>query len=145
MYDKFNRRINYLRISVTDRCNLRCFYCMPECGVELMKHEDILRFEEVVELVKVAVGMGIDKVRITGGEPLVRKGIVGFIAELSKIHGIRDLAMTTNGMLLHEFAEPLKDAGLHRINISLDTLNRERFKNITQGSIKKWLKFLEQL
>jgi GTP 3',8-cyclase len=130
--DQYQRTINYLRISVTDRCNLRCQYCMPEEGVPLIDHENILRYEEILRLVRVSAQEGITKVRITGGEPLVRKSIVNFITELSSIPGIRDLSMTTNGVLLQDFAQPLKDAGLKRINISLDTLDPETFFRITR-------------
>lgn len=133
MYDPFNRKINYLRISITDRCNLRCVYCMPSEGIKLLNHQEILRFEEIIEFAKVAVNKGIDKIRITGGEPLVRKGVVDFINELSKINGITDLSMTTNGVLLEEFAEPLKKAGLQRLNISLDTIDEIKYKEITRG------------
>jgi cyclic pyranopterin phosphate synthase len=133
MYDRFNRKINYLRISITDRCNLRCSYCMPADGIKLISHNEILSFEEIIGFTKVAVNKGINKIRITGGEPLVRKGVVNFLKELSLIKGIKDLSMTTNGMLLEEFAKPLKDAGLHRINISLDTIDENRFKEITRG------------
>ena len=133
MYDRFNRKINYLRISVTDRCNLRCRYCMPACGIEMLSHNDILSFEEIVELVKFGTDHGITKVRITGGEPLVRKGVVDLVEMLSGINGISDLAMTTNGTLLDQFAVPLKKAGLHRVNVSLDTMDPESFRNITRG------------
>ena len=133
MYDNFNRKINYLRISITDRCNLRCSYCMPEDGIKLLNHKDILRFEEILEFVKVAVSKGIDKIRITGGEPLVRKGVTSFIKELSWIKEIKDLSMTTNGILLEEFAHSLKEAGLQRINISLDTIDPDHFRELTRG------------
>ena len=133
MYDRFNRHINYLRISVTDRCNLRCTYCMPEEGIRLMNHCDILSFEEITEVARVAVALGIDKFRITGGEPLVRKDIVNLVRQLASIQGVRDLSMTTNGILLEGLSQPLKDAGLHRVNISLDTLNPEKFIEITRG------------
>lgn len=133
MYDKFNRRISYLRISVTDRCNLRCRYCMPEEGIQLLRHEDILSFDEIVGFTKAAVKRGIEKVRITGGEPLVRRGIVTLVGMISRIEGIKDLSMTTNGVLLKNFAEDLKAAGLKRINISLDTINPEKFFYITRG------------
>lgn len=133
MFDRFNRRINYLRVSVTDRCNLRCIYCMPEEGVPLLRHDDILRFEEIIDAVKISVGMGITKIRITGGEPLVRKGIVGLVREIAGIPGISDFGLTTNGILLEEFAGPLTEAGLHRINISLDTLDPSRFTVLTHG------------
>lgn len=133
MYDLFNRKINYLRISVTDRCNLRCVYCMPEEGIELMQHKDILTFDEIVEVVKEGVGKGISKVRLTGGEPLVRKDIVDLVKMISSIEGITDLSMTTNGILLSKFAKALKEAGLQRVNISLDTLSAAHFKKITRG------------
>ncbi len=132
MFDRFNRKINYLRISLTDRCNLRCVYCMPSEGVKLLRHQDILTFDEIVEVTQTAVGMGVDKVRITGGEPLVRKGIVDLVKLLAEIPGIKDLAMTTNGTLLHKFAKPLANAGLQRVNISLDTLDPEKYQIITR-------------
>ncbi len=133
MYDKFNRKINYLRISITDRCNLRCKYCMPAEGIKHINHKDILTFEEIIEVVKVGVKLGIDKVRITGGEPLVRKGIVDFIKMLSAVEGIKDLAMTTNGVYLDKYALKLSKAGLMRVNISLDTLDENKFKELTRG------------
>lgn len=133
MYDRFNRHINYLRISVTDRCNLRCRYCMPEEGIQLMKNQDILSFEEITEVVRVAVRHGIDKFRITGGEPLVRKDIVTLVSQIAAINGVTDLSMTTNGIFLEELAQALKDAGLRRVNISLDTINPEKFREITRG------------
>lgn len=133
MYDSFNRTVNYLRVSVTDRCNLRCVYCMPEQGVEPMPHSRILTFEEIFEVVTYGVSIGINKVRITGGEPLVRKGITNLVKMLSEIRGINDLSMTTNGVLLDQFAKPLSEAGLQRINISLDTIDPERFREITRG------------
>ena len=133
MFDRYNRKITYLRISVTDRCNLRCTYCMPAEGVKLLKHEEILTFDEIVDFTKVAVSLGISKVRITGGEPLVRKGIVELVQMLSEIEEINDLSMTTNGILLKQFAKPLFDAGIKRINVSLDTLCKEKFSQITRG------------
>ncbi|MBI9035789.1 MAG: GTP 3',8-cyclase MoaA [Bacteroidales bacterium] len=133
MYDCYNRKINYLRISVTDRCNLRCVYCMPEEGVELMAHKEVLSFEEIVETVKHGVGRGIDKIRITGGEPLVRKGIVELVRQIASIDGIKDLAMTTNAILLDKFATELAEAGLNRVNISLDTMDPDKFRQITRG------------
>ncbi len=133
MLDPFKRDINYLRISVTDRCNLRCTYCMPETGISLLKHEDILSFEEIIEVVNVAVQSGIRKVRVTGGEPLVRKGVTSLIESIAHIEGINDLSLTTNAVLLEEFAKPLADAGLHRLNISLDTCDPDRYAAITRG------------
>jgi len=144
MFDSYNRHINYLRISVTDRCNLRCTYCMPAEGIPLMQHADILSFEEIMEVVDAAVALGVDKIRITGGEPLVRKGIVSLIQMIASKPGIQDLGMTSNGQLLEQFAQPLADAGLHRINISLDTMNPEKYKQITRGGdINKVLKGIE--
>jgi GTP 3',8-cyclase len=133
MFDSYNRRINYLRISVTDRCNLRCTYCMPAEGIALMPHSDILSFEEIMEVVDAAVKLGVDKVRITGGEPLVRRGIVELVRMIASKPGVQDLGMTTNGQLLEQFALPLKNAGLHRINVSLDTLNPDKYRQITRG------------
>lgn len=132
MFDRYNRKINYLRISVTDRCNLRCTYCMPAEGIQLISHEEILRYDEILEVVKVAVDMGVDKIRITGGEPLVRKGIVDLVRMIAEIEGVNDFGMTTNGILLEQFAKPLAEAGLHRINISLDTIDPEKFRAITR-------------
>jgi GTP 3',8-cyclase len=133
MFDRFNRHINYLRISVTDRCNLRCHYCMPEDGVYLLKHSDIITFEEISEVANHAVRMGVEKIRLTGGEPLVRKGIVRLVAMLSQIKGLKDLSMTTNGVLLTNFARDLASAGLQRVNVSLDTLDAEKFRMISRG------------
>ena len=135
MYDKFNRRINYLRISVTDRCNLRCRYCMPEEGVQLTHHDSILSYDEIRDFTKLAVSRGIEKIRITGGEPLVRKGIVDLVQMISSIDGVKDLSMTTNGTLLSNFAVDLARAGLHRINVSLDTVDPERYHLISRGGL----------
>jgi cyclic pyranopterin phosphate synthase len=133
MIDSHNREINYLRVSVTDRCNLRCSYCMPKEGISLIGHDDILRYEEILRIVRIAAGTGISKVRITGGEPLVRRGICDFIASLSSTEGLNDISLTTNGMLLAAFAEKLFAAGVKRINISLDSLNTEKYAQITRG------------
>lgn len=133
MLDRFNRNISYLRISVTDRCNLRCRYCMPEEGIVLKDHSSILSFNEIVRVVDIAVANGIDKIRLTGGEPLVRKGIVSLVQMISQIKGLKDIAMTTNGILLNEYAQALKNAGLNRVNISLDTLDAERYAFLTRG------------
>jgi len=144
--DAYGRTIRYLRISVTDRCNLRCRYCMPPSGMPAkLDHDKILRNEEIVEVARMAASLGIDKIRLTGGEPLVRKGIVELVAELAAIPGIKDLAMTTNAVMLDTMAEPLKAAGLRRINVSLDTLNPERFKEMTRGGdLARVLKGLEE-
>ncbi len=128
--DKFHRRVNYLRVSVTDRCNLRCRYCItgPTCW---LPKGGILTLEEIERVVRIGVGLGITKVRLTGGEPLVRKGVVDLIHNISKIDGLQDLALTTNGTLLAKNAQRLKDAGLRRVNISLDTMDADGFKRIT--------------
>jgi len=133
VYDRFNRNINYLRISVTDRCNLRCLYCMPEDGIQLLKHSDILSFDEITDFTRIAVNNGVTKVRLTGGEPLVRRGITALVRMLSDISGILDLSLTTNGTLLSHFADDLKSSGLHRVNVSLDTIDPDKFKEITRG------------
>jgi cyclic pyranopterin phosphate synthase len=132
LLDPYKRKINYLRISVTDRCNLRCRYCMPEEGIPLISHQDILTYEEILRIVRVFASEGISKIRLTGGEPLVRKGIADFISRLSQIVEIKDLSLTTNGLFLKDLAEVLKHAGLKRVNISLDSLKRERFYQITR-------------
>ncbi|MCE1225988.1 MAG: GTP 3',8-cyclase MoaA [Geobacteraceae bacterium] len=131
--DTHGRRINYLRLSVTDRCNLRCFYCMPREGVPDVGHSGILSFEELQMIAECAVGLGIEKIRITGGEPTVRSGLVGFLARLSAIPGLCHLALTTNGLLLEEMAADLYQTGVQRLNVSLDSLNPQRFQEITRG------------
>lgn len=133
MLDKFKRKITYLRISVTDRCNLRCIYCMPSEGIRLVSHYDILRYDEILDVCRIGAELGINKIRITGGEPLVRKGITDLIAGIAAIPGIDDIGMTTNGILLEEYAPKLRDAGLMRVNISLDTLDPDEFAKITRG------------
>ncbi len=133
MLDGYNREINYLRVSITDRCNLRCSYCMPREGISQIGHDDILRYEEILRIVRVAVGMGISKVRLTGGEPLVRRGVVDFISSLASMEGLNDISLTTNGTLLEAFAAQLFAAGMKRINISLDSLNAEKYAHITRG------------
>jgi cyclic pyranopterin phosphate synthase len=132
LLDDYYRKINYLRLSITDRCNLRCRYCMPEEGVDPIKHTDLLTYEEILGVVEVFARNGISKVRLTGGEPLVRKGVVDLVRGIGKIAGIQDLSLTTNGVLLREYAKDLAKAGLRRINISLDTLRPERFAYITR-------------
>ncbi|NLL18310.1 MAG: GTP 3',8-cyclase MoaA [Clostridia bacterium] len=132
MLDGYGRNINYLRVSVTDLCNLRCVYCMPAGGVAKKEHRDMLSFEELENIVRAAAKLGIDKVRVTGGEPLVRRGIVQLIDRLAVIPGIRDLSMTTNGILLKKYAAELKKAGLNRVNISLDSLDEAKYRKITR-------------
>lgn len=130
--DGFNRSISYLRVSVTDRCNLRCTYCMPPEGIPCVSHGEILRYEEILRVVRAGAELGISKIRLTGGEPLVRAGIVSFVEMVAAVPGVDDLAMTTNGILLHRFAKDLARAGLHRVNVSLDTLRPDRFQRITR-------------
>jgi cyclic pyranopterin phosphate synthase len=131
-FDAYNRPVSYLRISVTDRCNLRCIYCMPPGGVPSRSHEEILRYEEIETVARAAAELGISKVRLTGGEPLVRLGIVDLVRMLACIPGVDDLSMTTNGILLSRYAADLAEAGLRRANVSLDTLRLERFRRITR-------------
>jgi len=133
LIDNYKRHINYLRISITDRCNLRCIYCMPIDGISHLSHENILSYEEIVRIARIAVKEGITKIRITGGEPLVRKGVVNLVGWLSQLEGIEDLSMTTNGILLSKFAKPLYEAGLKRVNVSMDSLKPDRFREITRG------------
>ena len=130
--DTFGRLHDNLRVGVTDRCNIRCFYCMPEHGIEFVPREEILSYEEIERFVRIAVRLGVTKVRVTGGEPLVRKGVPELVRKLAAIPEIQDLALTTNGVLLPQLAEPLYQAGLRRINVHLDTLDRERFARITR-------------
>jgi cyclic pyranopterin phosphate synthase len=145
MKDSQGRNIDYLRVSVTDRCNLRCIYCMPEQGVEKKAHEDMLRFEDIIQVVRAASILGIKKVRYTGGEPLVMKDIDKLIYETSKLERIEDIALTTNGVLLDDMAEVLKKAGLKRVNISLDTLDKNKFRYVTRiGDLNKVLSGIDK-
>lgn len=132
MWDGFGRKVDYLRLSVTDLCNYRCRYCMPEEGVCKRGHGDILRVEECVEIAQAAVACGVRKIRVTGGEPLVRRGILNICRGVSAIPGVEELCLTTNGSLLPELAVPLREAGVSRLNISLDTLRPERFRAVTR-------------
>ena len=132
LVDTYGRIHDNLRISVTDRCNIRCFYCMPETDVHFVERREILDFEEIERFVRIAVTLGIRKLRVTGGEPLVRRDLPVLLRRLSQIPGIQDLALTTNGVLLTKLAEPLYEAGLRRINVHLDTLDRQRFQQITR-------------
>lgn len=133
MLDQFNRNITYLRVSVTDRCNLRCIYCMPHGGIDLINKNDILSIEEIVEVIKVGAELGIEKIRLTGGEPLVRNGVVDLVSMINQIDGIKEVTMTTNGILLPKYADDLKSAGLKRVNISLDSVVPEQYSRITRG------------
>jgi len=133
MFDRYYRDINYLRVSITDRCNLRCTYCMPKEGFSRIGHDDILRYEEIRRIIRIAAGLGITKVRVTGGEPLVRRGVAEFIASLRAIPELKDISLTTNGILLEACAEKLFAAGIRRINVSLDSLNADKYARITRG------------
>ena len=132
MKDSFSRDINYLRISVTERCNLRCVYCMPAEGVKWIPHSQVLSYEDILRVVTAAAALGVTKVRITGGEPTVRAGIVDFVGMLAQVPGLDDISMTTNGITLPGLAGQLREAGLKRVNISLDTLKPDRFNAITR-------------
>jgi len=142
--DSFQRPLNYLRISVTDRCNLRCIYCMPSEGIPLMSHEDILSYEEICIVAQAAAELGIVKVRLTGGEPLVRAEVTTLLAMLARIQGIDDISLTTNAVLLQRYADELKSAGLRRVNVSLDSLRSDRFHRITRmGNLDDVLRGIE--
>ena len=130
--DRNNRTINYLRISLTDRCNLRCAYCMPEEGIPTLPHEEILTYEEILRLTRLAVRGGIRKVRLTGGEPLVRRRVIDFVCRLGELEGLEVISLTTNGVLLADHAEDLRACGVSRINVSLDSLRPERYAQITR-------------
>jgi len=132
LLDNHFRIINYLRLSVTDRCNLRCIYCMPEEGIRFIPHDEILTYEEMRYIVNLCIRKGIRKVRLTGGEPLVRKDIIKFIRRICSLGGLEEITLTTNGVLLKEFAAPLRDCGICRINVSMDTLKPERFRQIAR-------------
>ncbi len=133
MLDSFGREIEYLRISITDRCNLRCVYCMPESGLELVPEDELLSADEIDAFIRSAVGLGIKKVRFTGGEPLMRRDVIEIVGRTAQIEGIYDISMTTNGTRLAKFAKPLFEAGLHRVNVSLDTVDPARYSEITRG------------
>ncbi len=142
--DKQGRKHDYLRISVTDRCNLRCVYCMGDDGIEQTSHEAILSYEDILKVVTAGAELGISKIRITGGEPLVRKDLVQLIEMIAAVPGVTDLAMTTNGTLLSRYAEALKRAGLNRVNISLDTLQADKYQIITRcGKLEDAMKGIE--
>lgn len=135
LHDNLGRKINYMRLSVTDRCNMRCRYCMPEEGVEMLNHEDVLSYEQLYLLAQSAVAVGIEKIRVTGGEPLVRKGIIDFLGRLSQLPGLKHLVLTTNGVNLQKMAGLLKTAGVQRLNISLDSLRPDVFASITRRDV----------
>ncbi len=140
LIDKYGRVHDYLRVSVTDRCNLRCIYCMGPEGVPYIPHQEILTYEQILEVVRAAVDLGVTKIRVTGGEPLVRKGVLYLVEQIAGLPGVQDLSMTTNGVLLSRYAGDLKAAGLHRVNISLDSLNPKVFRRITRtGNLQEVL------
>lgn len=144
MIDSYGRNIHYLRLSVTDKCNLRCRYCMPEYGVCPKRHDEMLTEEEMVSAVRAAASLGIDKLRITGGEPLVKKNILSLCEKCAAVPGIREVCVTTNGTLLPELAKPLRAAGVQRLNISLDTLNAEKYAYITRrGTLESALRGIQ--
>jgi len=132
IYDNHNRPITYLRLSVTDRCNLRCFYCMPAEGIKYLPQREVLSYEEMLRIARLLSGMGVNKIRITGGEPFVRKGLVNFLWKLSEIAGIDQINLTTNGVLTAQHVSELKAMGIHSVNLSLDTLDKQRFLEITR-------------
>lgn len=145
MKDKHHRIIDYMRISVTDRCNLRCVYCMPSDGVKPVRHTDILSYEEIIRIVRIAADLGVRRIRITGGEPLTRRNLPYLISSLHTIEGIEEISLTTNGQLLEKHIEDLANAGLNRVNISLDSLNPQKYYSITRGGdIDRVLKGIEK-
>jgi cyclic pyranopterin phosphate synthase len=131
LIDRYKRHLNYLRISITDRCNLKCLYCMPSGPAHKMDHEEILRYEEILRIIRIGIRLGIDKVRITGGEPLVRKDCCAFLETLAKLPGLKDISLTTNGVLLSDYIDRIAAARIKRLNISLDTLDRQKYHEIT--------------
>ncbi len=132
MTDRFGRTIDYLRISITDRCNLRCVYCMPEDGVARLKHEQILTYEEILRVCRIMAGLGVKHLRVSGGEPLVRRGAAGLIAQAKRLDGIERVSLTTNGVLLEQELPALLEAGIDGINVSLDTLSPEKYSCVTR-------------
>jgi len=144
LIDNYNRIIDYLRLSVTDRCNLRCTYCMPERGIKLLERRELLTFEEILRVVRILSELGIKKIRLTGGEPLLRNNILGLIEGIRNIPGIEDISLTTNGTLLGKFLKSLYDAGIRRINISMDSLDSKKYREITRGGdLSKVLEAIE--
>lgn len=131
LVDRYDRHLSYLRVSITDRCNLGCLYCVPREKIPKLSHEDILTYEEILRIVSIGIRLGIAKVRVTGGEPLVRKGVIDFLASLRRLEGLVDLSLTTNGVLLKQHITSIRSAGVHRINISMDTLDPQKYERIT--------------
>lgn len=144
LIDTYKRKINYLRLSVTDRCNLRCLYCMPPEGIKSIPHNRILTYEDMLFLVRTAVSLGVEKVRLTGGEPLVRRGFPDFVRRLHTLAGLHHVVITTNGILLKDYADELRDAGVRSLNVSIDSLDPARFKSITRGGdLRTWWRGIE--
>ncbi len=137
LIDRYKRHLNYLRISITDRCNLRCIYCNPRLPRQKLRHKEVLRYEEILRIARIGVSMGITKIRVTGGEPLARKGCCEFLENLSTIDGLKDISLTTNGVLLKQHIDRIAAAGVKRLNISLDTLNPEKYQRITGHDVFK--------
>ncbi|HCF49288.1 MAG TPA: GTP 3',8-cyclase MoaA, partial [Syntrophomonas sp.] len=133
MRDNYGRTISYMRMSVTDRCNLRCRYCMPESGINKLEHDKILSFEDIIAIAEAASDLGISKIRLTGGEPLVRRNITGLVSQLAGIPGIEEVTLTTNGTLFARMVKALRAGGLKRVNFSLDSLSAEKYDYITRG------------
>lgn len=131
--DKYERIIDYMRISIIDRCNLRCIYCMPSEGIKPIEHKDVLGYEEIIRIVRIAAGLGVRKIRLTGGEPLIRKDLPYLVSSINTLEGIEDISLTTNGLLLKKYAHALASAGLRRVNVSLDSLRPRRYREITRG------------
>ncbi|MFO7830508.1 MAG: GTP 3',8-cyclase MoaA [Desulfuromonadaceae bacterium] len=144
LVDPYQRKINYMRLSLTDRCNLRCVYCMPAHGVKAMRHDDILSYEDMLFLAQTAIALGVEKIRLTGGEPLVRKGVTEFLQRLIAIPGLQHLSLTTNGLLLERYASSLKSAGVKWLNVSIDSLQPQRYAEITRGGdLATWWRGIE--
>ncbi len=137
LVDRYKRHLNYMRISITDRCNLRCIYCNPRLPTEKLRHKDVLRYEEILRIARIGVNMGITKIRVTGGEPLARKGCCDFLENLATIDGLEDISLTTNGVLLKQHIDRISAAGVKRLNISLDTLNPQKYLKITGHDVFK--------
>ena len=146
LIDGYERKIDYLRLSITDRCNLRCTYCMPEDGVKSLDRDQLLTYEELIRIINILAGVGIKKIRLTGGEPLLRSNLISFISNVSKIEGIENISLTTNGILLQKYAYQLYKAGVKGLNVSLDSLDQEKYKIITRGgSINRVIQGIDEI
>jgi cyclic pyranopterin phosphate synthase len=146
LIDGYERKIDYLRLSITDRCNLRCTYCMPEYGVNSLDRDQLLTYEELIRIIKILAGIGIKKIRLTGGEPLLRSNLISFISNINKVEGIENISLTTNGILLQKYAYQLYEAGVKGLNVSLDSLDQEKYKIITRGgNINKVIRGIDEI